>query len=244
MTRLLFTLLCFITAGCSSMQSRLMWPARELALVPGTAISLRRPDGETAAVVNTQTVQKLLLAHFRITRVANVQAELIFYDGEEPNAFAAVVNERRTIAINTGMIKLIGDDIDEYAALLGHETAHWAKGHADEGSTRSKTIQAIGTALGVGLGAAGVPGAGYITGFGADLIEAAYSRDDEREADALGIDYMIANSFDPGAAVRLHEKMLKLNDRLRIPFLSSHPSSRERIENLKKVIEQKQRAAR
>jgi len=94
------------------------------------------------------------------------------------------------------------------------------------------------------LGAAGVPGAGYITGFGADLIEAAYSRDDEREADALGIDYMIANSFDPGAAVRLHEKMLKLNDRLRIPFLSSHPSSQERIESLKKLIEQKQRASR
>jgi predicted Zn-dependent protease len=47
------------------------------------------------------------------------------------------------------------------------------------------------------LAAAGVPASGYITGLGAQLVEAAYSRDDEREADMLGIDYMIANSFDP-----------------------------------------------
>jgi Zn-dependent protease with chaperone function len=184
-----------------------------------------------------------MLAHIRITRSANVQAELIIYDGEEPNAFAAIVNERRTIAINTAMIKLIGDGIDEYAALIGHEAAHWAKGHVGEGSIRSNTIQAISTILGVGLGAAGVPGAGYLAGFGADLVVAAYSRDDEREADALGVDYMIANSFDPEGAVRLHEKILTQNDRLRIPFLSSHPSSEERIQNLKKQIRQKQSAS-
>ena len=86
---------------------------------------------------------------------------------------------------------------------------------------------------------AGVPGAGYISGFGADLIEASYSRDDEREADAFGVEYMTAAGFDPGATVRLHEKMLKLPSGVRIPFLSSHPSGQERIENLKKLIEAK-----
>ncbi|MGH7927257.1 MAG: M48 family metalloprotease, partial [Candidatus Binatia bacterium] len=131
-------------------------------------IHLQRPTGETAAVINTQTVQRLMLAHIRITRSANVQADLIIYDDEEPNALAGLVNDRRVIGINTAMIKLIGDDIREFAALLGHETAHWAKGHAGRGSTRSSTIQALGTIMGVGLGATGVPGAGYITGFGAD----------------------------------------------------------------------------
>ena len=236
--RLLFTFLGLITIGCSSMQGRLIWRARELALVPHSVIDLQRPNGETAASINTQTIQRLMLAHIRITRSANMQAELIIYDGEEANAFANLADGRRVIGINTAMIKLIGDDINEFAALLGHETAHWAKGHV--GSARSTTIQAVGTILGVGLGAAGVPGAGYITGFGADLIDAAYSRDDEREADAFGLDYMIANSFDPDGAVRLQEKLLKQNDRIRIPFLSSHPSSEERIENLKKLIQDKQ----
>jgi Zn-dependent protease with chaperone function len=116
--------------------------------VPGALVDLQRPNGETAAVVNTQTIRRLWLAHIRITRIANVQSELIFYDGAEPNAFAAMVNGQRTIAINTAMIKLIGDDINEFAALLGHETAHWAKGHADRGSTRSSTIQAVGAIVG------------------------------------------------------------------------------------------------
>jgi Zn-dependent protease with chaperone function len=182
--RLLFTFLCLIIIGCSSMQGRLMWRARELALVPVSVIDLQRPNGEIVASINTQTIQKLMLAHLRITRSANVQAELIIYDGEEPNALAGSADGRRVIGVNTAMIKLIGDDINEFAALLGHETAHWAKGHV--GSARSTTIQAVGTILGVGLGAAGVPGAGYITGFGADLVEAAYSRDNEREAMASG----------------------------------------------------------
>jgi predicted Zn-dependent protease len=72
---------------------------------------------------------------------------------------------------------------------------------------------------------------------GADLIDSAYSRDQEREADALGIEYMIANKYDPLAAIRLHEKILNQASGLRLPFLSSHPSSEERINNVKAVIE-------
>ena len=92
--------------------------------------------------------------------------------------------------------------------------------------------------IGAGIAAAGVPAAGLITGLAADIVDASYSRDDEREADAASIDYMMANRFDPARAVRLHEKMLKLPG-IRIPFLSSHPSSEERIENLRKLIEAK-----
>jgi predicted Zn-dependent protease len=93
--------------------------------------------------------------------------------------------------------------------------------------------------VGVGLGAAGVPAASVITGLGADLIEASYSRDDEREADAASIDYMLANGFDPHGAVRLQEKMLRLPGGLKVPFLNSHPGGDERIANLKKLIEAK-----
>jgi predicted Zn-dependent protease len=50
---------------------------------------------------------------------------------------------------------------------------------------------------------------------------------------------MTAAGFDPGATVRLHEKMLKLPSGVRVPFLSSHPSGEERIESLKKLIEAK-----
>jgi predicted Zn-dependent protease len=82
----------------------------------------------------------------------------------------------------------------------------------------------------------GIPAAGLITGLGADMIDSTFSRDDEREADAFGVEYMLATGFDPEAAVRLHERMLKLPGGVRVPFLSTHPSSEERIDNLKKLI--------
>jgi predicted Zn-dependent protease len=212
---------------------RFYWNARELALLPTPVIELRSPNQQPLLAIKTETVQKLLLAHIRISRTAKVQSELLLIEGDDPNAFAGLVNGKAAVSINTGMLKLIGDDIDAFAALLGHETAHLVRGHGESGQTRANTLQGLGTLLGLGLGMAGVPAAGYITGLGADMIDASFSRDDEREADALGIEYMVATGFHPDGAVRMHQKLLKLPGHLRIPFLSSHPSSEERIENLK-----------
>jgi predicted Zn-dependent protease len=236
MMALAFAVLVLALSGGSASQSKLVWRARDVALTPAPTIALEGRDHQIVVTVPTPTIQKLLLAHLRITRSAGTQAELFIVEGADPNAFAGLMNGRRVIGINVAMLKLIGDDLELYAALLGHETAHWAKGHVDASNVRSTTIQGIGTAIGVGLGAAGVPAAGLIAGVGADMIDASYTRDDEREADAASVDYMLINGFDPAGAVRLQEKLLNVPGGLRIPFLSSHPSGEERIENLKKII--------
>jgi predicted Zn-dependent protease len=210
MKPLVFALLLAILAGCSTANDNFVWRVREMALAPTSTVTLYGPGETVLLTINRQTVQKLLLAYFRITRSAGIQAELFIVEGHDPNAFASLTNGRRMIAVNIALVKLIGDNVDEFAALFGHEAAHWAKGHVDSSKARSSTIQGISTLVGVGLGTAGIPAAGVITGLSADLIEASYSRDDEREADALGIDYMLANGFDPQGAVRLQEKMLKL----------------------------------
>jgi predicted Zn-dependent protease len=235
-----FALLLTILAGCSAPKGDVTWRVREMALAPTTKVVLYGPGEKVLLTMNRQTVQRLLLAHFRITRSAGIQAELFIVEGEDPNAFAASIDGRRIIAINIAMVKLIGENMDEFAALLGHEAAHWAKGHVDSSKARSNTIQGISTVVGVGLGVAGIPAAGVITGLSANLIEASYSRDDEREADALSIDFMAVNGFDPQGAVRLQEKMLRLPAGLKVPFLSTHPSGQERVENLKKLIAAKQ----
>jgi predicted Zn-dependent protease len=181
-----------------------------------------------------------MLAHLRISRTAGVPSEFYIVDGDEPNAYAGIMQDRRVTAINLGMIKVLDGNISEYAALIGHEVAHFAKGHGAAGKTRSTTLNAVGTLVGVGLGAVGVPAAGLISGLGVDLIDSSFDRGQEREADTLSIEYMMANNYDPWAAIRLHEKFLKIDRGLRLPFLSSHPSSEERIKNLKAVIEAKQ----
>ena len=229
-----------LLAGCSTAQNKLAWRVKDMALERTPVVDLQGHHEQIVLTLPTRTIQEMTLAHLRISRSANVQSELYIVEGDEPNAFAGPNNGQRIIAINVGMIKVIAGDADQYAALIAHEAAHWAKGHVDSSQMRSNTLNAIGTLVGAGLGAAGVPAAGLVTGFGVDLIDSSYNRDQEREADAQSIEYMIANNYDPRAATALHEKLLKTNDGLRLPFLSSHPSGEERIRNLKALIESKQ----
>jgi Zn-dependent protease with chaperone function len=64
----------------------------------------------------------------RISRAANIQSDLYIVEGDDPNAFATFVNGQRVIGINLGMVKLIDGDVNQYAALIGHEAAHWTDG--------------------------------------------------------------------------------------------------------------------
>jgi Zn-dependent protease with chaperone function len=240
MKKFILAILCLMLAGCSAQQPKLYWRVKDMVLGKGPVMDLEGPDQKILLSVPTRTMQEMMLAHLRISRTAGMPSEFYIVDGDEPNAFAGIVNGQRVTAISLGMVKLINGDINEYAALIGHEVAHWAKGHVDAGQTRSHTLSAVGTLVGVGLSAAGVPAAGLISGLGVDLIDSSFDRDQERAADALSIDYAMANNYDPWAAIRLHEKFLKIDRGLRLPFLSSHPSSEERIKNLKAVIEAKQ----
>jgi predicted Zn-dependent protease len=53
----------------------------------------------------------------------------------------------------------------------------------------------------------------------------------------------VGNGYDPRAAIKLHEKVHSAGRGFRLPFLSSHPSGDERIENLRALIEPNQRQA-
>ncbi|HEX2928805.1 MAG TPA: M48 family metalloprotease [Candidatus Binatia bacterium] len=238
MKRFLLLILLLFAEGCSA-QGKLYWRAKDFVLDRSPAVGLRGRNEQIVWTIPIRTVQEMTLAHLRINRAAKIQSDLYIVEGDEPNAFATFVNGQRVIGINLGMVKIIDGEINEYAALIGHEAAHWAKGHVDAGETRASTLNALGTLVGVGLSAAGVPAAGLISGLGIDLIESSYSRDQEREADAQSIDYLLVANYDPRAAIRLHEKFLKIDRRLRLPFLSSHPSNEERIQNLRALIDAK-----
>ena len=231
----LFLLLLF---GCGAQQGKLVWRVKDMALERRPVVELLGTDEQIVFRIPTRTIQEMTLAHFRISRAANVQSDLYIVEGDEPNAFAAP-NPRgqKIIAINLGMIKLIGDDANQYAALIAHEAAHWAKGHVDAGQTRTSTLNAIGTLVGVGLSATGVPAAGIISGLGIDLVDSSFNRDQEREADAQSIDYLLASNYDPAAAIALQEKFATLDSGARLSFLSSHPSGEERIQNLRAIIQ-------
>jgi Zn-dependent protease with chaperone function len=140
-------ILLFLTlTGCAAQTTKVVWRVKDVVLSTDPEIGLEGRQGEIVHVMATRTLQQIMLAHIRISRSASVQSEFYLAEGEEPNAFAGPdLNGRNILGINLGMVKLIGDDVDAYAALIGHESTHLAKGHAAAGRLRVNTLDLLGT---------------------------------------------------------------------------------------------------
>jgi Zn-dependent protease with chaperone function len=134
-----------MAVGCSLQRQKLAWRVKDVVLAQSAVVRLPYPNERVAVTLPTKTLQQMMLAHLRIGRSAKIQTELFIVEGDEPNAFAGLQAGQKIIGINLGMVKMIGDDTNEYAALIGHEAAHWAKGHVDSAQLRSNTLNALGT---------------------------------------------------------------------------------------------------
>jgi predicted Zn-dependent protease len=134
-------------------------------------------------------------------------------------------------ALTRGIAVELQDEA-ELAALLGHEVGHVAARH---------TAQRKGQALVVQLAAAGIlaatsesdwAGLTHIaTQIGASALLASYSRDNERQADSLGQEYMVRAGYPATGMTRLHQMLMRENQRqpsLLEAMFSSHPMSAER----------------
>ena len=144
-----------------------------------------------------------------------------------------------TIYVHTGLVEKANDD--ELAAVLAHEVGHVAARHA------AKHLQAdLGfTVLTQIAGAAGVgPGSAQLAESLYGLFRNGYSRQDELEADRLGIRYTLRAGYDPEGMITFFEKMLaeEPEDPLArsLVWQQTHPLTTERIAQAKKEIEQLQ----
>jgi predicted Zn-dependent protease len=190
-------------------------------------------DGKIVATLSGADINRVVDAKERVEAAAGrTHAQLYFADLKQPNAFASTRQGMPTITITFPMITLLGTDEDAMAALCGHELAHLYRGHASASAAREQAR--VGTSLVVGTAASYViPFGGWLVDIGSRAVTTMYDRDQEREADADGIRYAARAGFDPYGAVRLQEKLLAASGSASVPFLSSHPSGPERIENMK-----------
>lgn len=127
------------------------------------------------------------------------------------------------------LVKLQLDD-DEVAQVMGHEISHALLEHAREQAGKEMTKRGaieIGSAL-LGLGSIGRG----LVDLGGQLLSLRFSRDDESEADALGLLLAARAGYDPRAGVTLWRKMLAANQGAPPQWLSTHPSGETRIRDL------------
>lgn len=213
------------------------WEAHRIADQFADQIRLEDKNGKLYAMVKRDSVQKFMAAKKKVENAAGPIRATYFLDAEKkPNAFATYANGQPIIAINIGMLQLLDDDEEAYAALAGHELAHLYLKHPEKYSQRNGLKQVGSTLLGFALSYAGVPAGGTIAEVATTAISTVHSRDDERESDELGMKFMLQAGFDPYGTVRLQEKLASTSG-ISIPFLSTHPSSEERITNMRKLAE-------
>ena len=212
------------------------WPIKELAKSEDTQVVLRNKNGDILKRVNTNQLRYLYAVKTSIETAAETKAEFILVDGDQPNAFAGIIRGHgKAIGLNFAMLELLGMDVHAMAALIGHELAHLRLEHGEDGFKRTwgfALLKVFGAAI---LDSAGVGNSDAISNLIFTAIETKYSRDDEREADYLGMIWAIEAGYEADGGVRLFEELNKRSQIRPLPFLSTHPSPPERIKTMKKM---------
>lgn len=212
--------------GCASERPLHSWRAVDLAHVEALG-------GTTATATTGRSFAALLATYRKVVQAAGpIAPELLVAEGEAPNAYTFEAEGRPVIAVNLPLLALLGDDPDAVAALLGHELAHVYLRHQTRRQDRIREQENVSGLLGFLLSAAGVPFGATLVDAAATTVERSHSRDDEREADRLGVEFMRRAGFDPQGAVRLQEKLAAGGPAI-LPFLATHPSGAERIEAMR-----------
>lgn len=148
-----------------------------------------------------------------------------------------------SIAVTRGILVELENEA-ELAALLGHEIGHVNARHTAERMTKGTLIQ-LALAGGTGYMRSGeyasyAPYLEKIGGLGAGALLASYSRDDEREADRLGMNYMVAAGHNPrgmeGLMALLVRKSQHRPNALELMF-ATHPMSQDRFDAARKLAD-------
>ncbi len=140
------------------------------------------------------------------------------------------------IAFYYGILEKLKLEDDEVAAIMGHEVAHALREHARERVGKSAAtnlgVEAVSALFGLGNLGRG------LTNMGAQLLSLRFSREDETEADLVGIELSARAGYDPAAAVRLWEKMMNANKGAPPQWLSTHPANTTRIRDIQSNLPQ------
>ena len=134
------------------------------------------------------------------------------------------------IGFYTGILDQLALSDDETAMIMGHEMAHALREHARERLAKSSATD-IGLRLGaqlLGLGDLG----NVAAGLGSQLLTLRFSREDESEADLVGLELAARGAYQPRASVSLWQKMAAKTGGPGIGFLSTHPTGPHRIRDL------------
>jgi predicted Zn-dependent protease len=208
---------------------------REIALGKGLAQEVERSSKLIDDPVVTEYVNRVGQNLVRNSD-ARVPFTIKVIDSDEVNAFALPGG---FFYVNSGLI-LRAQEESELAGVMAHEISHVTARHGTRNATKGELMQFATIPLML-LGPVGWAGYGIYEGLNIaiPLTYLKFSRDAEREADFLGLQYMYKAGYDPNAFVTFFER-IQADEKRRpgtIPkVFSTHPPTPDRIDNAQKEI--------
>ena len=200
----------------------------------------RKVEEELPLVADEPMQQRVRTIGERIAAVCD-RRELIYHfavvEDQEVNAFSLPGG---WVYLNDGLVKKTGND-DELAGVIAHEIAHITARHAVKRYESGIGMQIVQLATLATRQAAAAQGAGIAM----QAAQLAYARDDELEADRLGVKYLKAAGFDPKGMLTFLETLREIDQDkphylprgfVRPHYAMTHPYVPDRIRTVKEAI--------
>jgi len=186
-------------------------------------------------------VDKFLRENGKAAEADAYQWEFNLFENKEENAWCLPGGK---VAIYTGILPICANE-DGLAAVMGHEIAHAFAHHGEERMSEGMLAQMGGIAVAVGTANdehAAMWNMAYGLGTGLGML--AFSRTHEKEADELGMVFMIMAGYNPEEAVHVWERMAARDKSSPPVILATHPSDQQRVNDLKAFLPQAREYAR
>ena len=240
--------LIFLTMSCAINP---VTGKRELSLISEKdEIALgKQTDGEIKAMYGIYSdralsayIQKIGQSMTSLTHRPHLTYHFAVLDTPVVNAFAVPGGY---VYVTRGILALMNSEA-ELAVVLGHELGHINARHSVAKLSQLMLAQ-------LGLGVVGVISETFAklsgaASIGVQLLFLKFSRDDEREADTLGVEYSRKGGYNPGEMINFFASLERLGDLSggqSLPgFLSTHPLTSERIQNNKDMLLESDRQLR
>lgn len=236
-------LLIFLATACAinpvtgKRELSLISEQQETALGKETDNDIRKQYGFYDNPSLNEYIKRVGLTLTPHTHRPHLDYHFAVLDSPVVNAFAVPGGY---IYVTRGILAMINSEA-ELAVILGHELGHVNARHSVRKLSQLFLIQ-LGLVVGSALSETFAKISG-IASIGIQLLFLKFSRDDEREADALGVEYSRKSGYNPGEMINFFTSLQKLGDLSggkSLPgFLSTHPLTSERIKNVKAMLEEK-----
>lgn len=184
----------------------------------------------------SRAVDKFMRANGMVSEANNYRWEFNLIDDKTVNAWCMPGGK---VVFYTGILPIC-ENTDGIAAVMGHEVAHAFAKHGQERMTSAYGQQLGGIAVALGTGKKDPKSRelwNTIYGVGSTVGMLAFSRTHETEADKLGMVFMVMAGYKPEEAINVWIRMSQRASGGAPPeFLSTHPSNKTRINNLKNYL--------